>query len=174
MKTICYILYELFGKHLPRSSNRIKIIGKISKRIRYILVKKMFLHCGKNVNIEKGATFGMGASIRIGDNSGIGYKCQVPNDIQIGENVMMAPEVIIFSQNHNFIRTDIPMIFQGLQNKRKVIIEDDVWIGRRVIINPGIKVGKGSIIAAGAVVTKDVPEFSILGGVPAKLIKKRL
>jgi maltose O-acetyltransferase len=65
------------------------------------------------------------------------------------------------------------MIDQGFKDKEPVIIEDDVWIGARVIILPGVKIGKGSIVGAGAVVTKDVEPYSIVAGVPAKLIRKR-
>ncbi len=79
---------------------------------------------------------------------------------------------MIITNTHNFENCDIPMRTQGLKNI-SVTIEDDVWIGSRVIILPGIKIGKGSIIGAGAVVTKDVPEYSIVGGVPAKLIRSR-
>ena len=57
---------------------------------------------------------------------------------------------------------------------KKVIVEDDVWIGRSAIIMPGVKIGKGSIVGAGSVVTKDIEPFSVVGGVPSKLIKKRI
>ncbi len=87
---------------------------------------------------------------------------------------MMGEDVMIITNTHNFENCDIPMRTQGL-NYISVTIEDDVWIGSRVIILPGgVKIEKGSIIGAGAVVTKDVPEYSIVGGgVPAKLIRSR-
>ena len=65
------------------------------------------------------------------------------------------------------------MIFQGETTGKKVIIGDDVWLGRNVLVMPGVKIGKGSIVAAGAVVTKDVPEYKIVGGVPARILKDR-
>lgn len=71
------------------------------------------------------------------------------------------------------ILCNVPMAMQGLENL-PVTVGDDVWIGSRVMILPGVKIGKGSIIGAGAVVTKDIPEYSIVGGVPAKLIRSRL
>ena len=85
----------------------------------------------------------------------------------------MGPEVIILTENHRFERTDIPMRLQGRQELRPVAIHDDVWIGTRVIILPGVTVGRGAIIGAGAIVTKDIPEYAIVGGNPAKLIKYR-
>lgn len=77
------------------------------------------------------------------------------------------------TSSHNTARTDIPMNQQGHLEKKEVVIGDDVWIGRRVIILPGIKIGNGVIIGAGAVVTKDVPDYAVVAGVPAKVIKYR-
>jgi len=86
---------------------------------------------------------------------------------------MMAPDVIILSKNHEYGSLDRPMRAQGEQAEKPVIIGDDVWIGTRVVILPGVNVGKGAILAAGAVVTKDVPEYAIVGGNPARFIKSR-
>jgi maltose O-acetyltransferase len=109
----------------------------------------------------------------IGDRSGIGANSFLHGPTTIGKNVMMGPDCYVYTRNHQFDRTDIPMIDQGFKDKEPVIIEDDVWIGARVIILPGVKIGKGSIVGAGAVVTKDVEPYSIVAGVPAKLIRKR-
>ncbi len=86
---------------------------------------------------------------------------------------MMGPDVVIFTMNHRADRTDIHMGAQGMTEKRKVIIGNDVWIGQRVMIMPGVTIGDGCIIAAGAVVTKDIPPYSIAGGVPARVLKSR-
>lgn len=124
--------------------------------------------------IEKQANFGNGKNIEIGEGSGIGYKCVVPPNIKLGKDVMMGPEVIIFAQNHNFSRIDIPIRKQGYKATQGLVIEDDVWIGQRSIINASVKfIGKGSIIAAGSVVTKNIEKYSIVGGNPAKKIKSR-
>jgi maltose O-acetyltransferase len=87
---------------------------------------------------------------------------------------MMGPHVTINGANHNFERTDIPMRKQGVKKYPPVVIEDDVWIGSHVIIMPGLIIKKGTIIGAGAIVTKDFPAYSVIGGNPAKLIKSRL
>ena len=87
---------------------------------------------------------------------------------------MMAPNVYIFSVNHEFGRTDLPMCKQGCTKSKQTIIEDDVWIGRNVMMTPGHTILKGSIIGAGCVLTKDFPEYSIVGGSPSKLIKSRI
>ena len=86
---------------------------------------------------------------------------------------MMGPEVIIYTSGHKFDRTDIPMIDQGFTETEPVVIGNDVWIGRRVIIMLGVNIGDGCILGAGAVVTKDVPAYSVVGGVPARIIKSR-
>ena len=144
---------------------------KFAKKFRCFFAKRIARSFGKNVNIEKKAYFTPGLSI--GDNSGVGINCEVNGLVTIGNNVMMGPEVVIYSQSHKYDRTDIPMCEQGFDNPKEVVIEDDVWLGRRVIIMPGVHIGKGSIIGAGAVVTKDIPEYSVAGGVPARVIKKR-
>jgi maltose O-acetyltransferase len=97
----------------------------------------------------------------------------VPSNTLIGKDVMMAPDCYIFPYNHRFDRTDIPMIEQGKTEKSQTVIEDDVWIGRQVLMTPGRTIHKGSIIAAGCVLCKDFPAYSIVGGNPSRLIKKR-
>jgi maltose O-acetyltransferase len=124
------------------------------------------------VNIEKGALFP--SRMSIGDRSSIGIDSRINGMVQIGCDVMMGPQVLIYTRNHCIDCTEVPMINQGVTEESPVVIEDDVWIGARVIILPGVRIGKGSIIAAGAVVSKDVPPYSIVGGVPAKVIKYRM
>ena len=167
-KTIALIFYYSFARYLPASKN------SFFKSIRGSCCKRIFKKCGKNINIEKGAFFGYGNEIEIGDNSGLGMNCRIYGPVVIGKDVMMAPDVIILTVNHNFSRIDIPMRLQGKSETKPVIIQDDVWIGIRTIIMPGVVVSKGSIIAAGSVVTKDVPEYCIVGGAPAKILRKRI
>ena len=80
----------------------------------------------------------------------------------------MGPRVTMSAENHNFTHTDIPMKEQGV-TRNSIVIEDDCWIGSNAVIVAGVRVGQGSIIAAGAVVTKDVPQYAIVTGVPAKV-----
>lgn len=160
------VLYYYFARLLPS--------GKFGKLVRYHICKGIFKKCGKNVNVERLATFGKGFNIEIGNNSGIGINAHIPNDTIIGNDVMMGPNVYILSGNHDFRRTDIPMNKQGFQRDKQTIIEDDCWIGRDVLMTPGRTIKKGSIIAAGCVLCKDFPEYSIIGGNPSKLIKSRL
>ena len=87
---------------------------------------------------------------------------------------MMAPGVTVIDTNHEFSRTDIPMCFQGDAVKAPVEIGDDVWLGTNAIILPGVTISRGTIVGAGSVVTKDFPEYSVIGGNPARLIRSRL
>ncbi|MEG2061439.1 MAG: DapH/DapD/GlmU-related protein, partial [Alistipes sp.] len=170
MKIISLLLYYSLLKYLPATDNAY-VVYSIIRKIRSCIGRFVFDGCGRNINIERGADFGTGGGISIGDYSGIGINSKIRGPLLIGDNVMMGPDVIIFTSNHCTARTDIPMRGQGGTVSRKVIIENDVWIGARVIILPGVVVGEGAIIGAGAVVTKDVPSYSIVGGNPAKLIK---
>lgn len=85
---------------------------------------------------------------------------------------MMGPDVSILTHTHNIERTDIPMGQQGMRVS-EVIIGNDVWIGMRVVIMPGVRIGIGVVIGAGAAVTKDVPDYAVVGGVSARIIKFR-
>ena len=87
---------------------------------------------------------------------------------------MMGPNVFILDVNHEVSDTTKPMCFQGHVGRKTTVIEDDVWIGRDVKMTPGRHISKGSIIAMGCVLTKDFPEYSIIGGNPSKLIRSRL
>lgn len=167
-KLLCLVVYYGFARYLPASTSP---LTHWTRGIRRFVCYPIFDYCGKNVNIERGANFSMGG-ISIGSGSGLGINCAVHGPLKIGDNVMMGPDVTILTHTHNIERTDIPMGKQGMR-EAEVIIGNDVWIGMRVIIMPGVKVGDGAVIGAGAVVTKDVPDYAIVGGVPARIIKFR-
>lgn len=172
-RILFYYLYSLLGKHLPAANSH--FLGySVVRRFRSSLACKCFEQHGNNVNIEKGAEFGRCNGISIGSNSGLGINCKCEGPLEIGNNVMMGPDVIIYTGNHEFSDVSQPIINQGMQKPQKVVIEDDVWIGARVIILPGVTIGAHSVIAAGAVVTKSIGPYSIAGGVLAKVIKSRL
>jgi len=90
----------------------------------------------------------------------------------IGNNVLIAGQCMIIPANHNFSRTDVPINQQGT-NSKGIIIEDDVWIAAGSTILDGVKIGKGAIVAAGSVVKHSVEPYSVVGGVPARVIKMR-
>lgn len=168
---ICLSLYYSIAYWLPGSYSL--ILGGVSRKIRYSLCRHIFKYCGKNVNIERKANFGCGLEIELGDESALGINCTVPSNTKIGKFVMMGPNCYILQNNHIFKRTDIPMCHQGHTPVVPTIIEDDVWIGRDVLITPGRHIKHGSIVAAGCVLCKDFPDYSIIGGNHSKLIRSR-
>ena len=122
---------------------------------------------GRNVYIGRARNVKLGSGCRINENVYL-------EKVSIGNDVLIAPNVVLLSRMHKFSDTDIPMSLQGYQDEKAVVIGDDVWLGRNAIVLPGVTVAKGAIVAAGSVVTKNVGEFDIVGGVPAKLIRNRL
>ena len=163
------VLYRTAARYLPASYE--KLTGGFSKRFRAFCTRLILDECGSNVNIEKGADFAL--NIKIGNNSGIGKNSIVGAYTQIGDNVMMGEACFIYARNHKTDRLDVPMCIQGFEEYRPVVISDDVWIGARVTILPGAKIGKGVIIGAGAVITGEIPDYAVVGGVPARIIKYR-
>lgn len=145
--------------------------SQYAMKFRYWTGSRFVEHCGKNVNFEHGARFN--PELSIGDNSGIGVNCTISGETHIGNDVMMGPDCIMYSYSHAHSRIDIPMDKQGFEDPTPICIGDDVWIGARVIILPGVTVGNHVIIGAGAVVTKNVPDYAIVGGAPAKIIRMR-
>lgn len=161
------LAYWLPNSHLP-------IIGVFFRKIRYFFVKGIFKKCGKSVNINRKVYFGLGLGIEIGDYSGIGANSHVPDNTIIGQDVMIGPNLYIFSFNHATNKTDIPMRMQGRAEKKQTIIEDDIWIGQNVTFTPGRHVKKGCIIGACTLLCKDFPEYAVIGGNPARLLKMRI
>ena len=166
-KLIGYVVYTFVGGVLPHGKiNQFPI----SQFIRRLSVKLLFNSCGNNNNI--GRKIRMSRGISIGNDSSIGDSCYFSGDVTIGNNVMIAPKVSFISLEHIFDDTDV--LKDIGQISRKIIVEDNAWICYGATILSGVTIGHGSIIAAGAVVTKDVKPNTIVGGVPAKFIKNRM
>ena len=131
---------------------------------------------GKYAIIRPSNIYGgpIGEGLTMGDNSNIGPYNYIgcSGKITIGNNVMLAPRVSIYAENHVFDHPEILIRDQGVE-KKEVIIEDDCWIAANSILLAGVTIGKGSVVAAGSVVTENVPPYSVVAGVPAKWIKSR-
>jgi acetyltransferase-like isoleucine patch superfamily enzyme len=113
------------------------------------------------------------SAISLGSHNFIGTGCWLSSKLRIGNYVMLAARVSIVGGDHRYNVPGVPAIESGRDTNREVIIQDDVWVGHGATILHGVTIGEGSIVAAGSVVTKNVPPYSIVGGVPAKFIKKR-
>jgi maltose O-acetyltransferase len=129
--------------------------------------------CGDRVNIEHGAWFGSGKGVRLGDRSDIGMDALVIGPIDIGNDVLMGPRCILLASSHTTRDVQVPINQQGFDEDRVIVIEDDVWIGAGTVILPGVRIGKGAIIGAGAVVSRDVPALSVAVGSPARVVRTR-
>src|SRR5215217_2606899 len=168
MKKFYLVLYYALVKNLPSSYFP---MGKWINLFRIHVLKKL-ITVGQHTTIQSGFRFGMKNVMVIGDN------CQINEDVyiqsaSIGNYVLIAQNVSILAVTHHFKSLELPIIMQGSTEASQVIIKDDVWIGRNAIIMPGIVIEKGAIIGAGAVVTKNVPAYAIVGGVPSKIIRYR-
>jgi len=152
------------------------------KGLKYIEIGSNF-HAGKQLWLEAVVDYyGQRFSplIRIGNNVSFQDFVHIgaTNYVEIGDNVLFASKVYVSDHNHGIYDGDYqsnpqePPRFRQLTSNKEVKIEENVWIGDAVTILPGVHIGKGSIIGANSVVAKDIPEFSIAVGVPAKVIKK--
>jgi acetyltransferase-like isoleucine patch superfamily enzyme len=136
---------------------------------------------GDNVSIGRfsviectGVITQLGRGFRLGHDSNLGDYCFVgaAGGVSIGNYVLIGQGVRFHSENHVTTRTDIPMKLQGVTNEG-IVVEDDVWLGSGALILDGVRIGRGAVVAAGSVVTKDVPPWAVVGGVPARILKYR-
>jgi acetyltransferase-like isoleucine patch superfamily enzyme len=191
-KSFCYNLTIFMKDRQGRELTIAEIVGKVINRIKNIflefevfllhLVSCVPLHCfrrffyrlagikiGKGSTIHTGARFYDPKNISVGTDTIIGEKVVLDgrDKLMIGSHVDIASEVMIYNSEHN-INDEFFSPING-----KVVIEDYVFIGPRAIVLPGVTIGRGAVVGAGAVVSKDVPPFAIVGGVPAKIIGER-
>jgi acetyltransferase-like isoleucine patch superfamily enzyme len=149
------------------------VSGTVGLFLRYILLNNLLASCGSNVSIHTHVIIKNKRNLSVGSNVSIHAFCylEANGGIEIGNNVSIAHGVSMLSEDHSWNESSIPIKYNPLL-KGKITIEDDVWIGCGVRILKGVTIHSRSIVAAGSVVNKNVDMFSIVGGVPAKLIKK--
>jgi acetyltransferase-like isoleucine patch superfamily enzyme len=155
-----------------------RIIRQLLNEIRNILlfqIRYRWVRHGRNTHCQASTTFwSPHRHIILGDNVGIGYRCIFLCDVEIGNKVLIASDVALINSDDHRIDVVGKAIFDsGRGDQFKIIIEDDVWIGHGVTVLTPARIGRGSVVAAGSVVTKDVPPYAIVAGVPARLIKMR-
>ena len=174
------------------------IPGQLGYLIRSIYFNKRLSKKFSNTRLETGLRIEYPKNLEIGSNSYLGFDCKIyaselskvrigsncsfnsnvmvnargKGSIVIGDNVLIGPNVVLRSSDHAFNSIKEIIKNQGMDDGY-IVINDDVWIGSNCVLLKNITIGKGSIVAAGAVVTKDVEPYSIVGGVPANIIKRR-
>ncbi|MGK7952954.1 MAG: DapH/DapD/GlmU-related protein [Xenococcaceae cyanobacterium] len=158
-------LIKLGNKIYIRSGANLEAVGENSR-----------LSIGNEIKLDRGVDIRShdgGGNIEIGDRTRIGpYTCLSGRHIKIGKDCLIASHVGIYASNHIFTDSNLEINKQE-RSYQGITIEDDCWLGSGVKVVDGVTIGKGSVIGAGAVVTKDIPPYSIAVGVPAKVISKR-
>lgn len=142
--------------------------------------KAMFRDCGKNVIVGKNSSITY-KNVSVGNHVSIGRNAEFLStkaEILIGDHVMFGPHVFMITGNHridirNRFMDEIKDDEKSPENDKNIVVEGDNWIGANAIILKGVTVGKGAVVAAGALVTKDVPPYSVVAGVPARVVKMR-
>lgn len=172
LQFVALLCYYGITRWLP--NNDVPILGKISGFLRAYNCRFIFKRMAKDAHVWRKAYFALGTNIEIGSGSSLGTNCVVPDDIVIGENVMMGPNCYIFHANHETKDINTPMNQQGRAIHKKVVIEDDIWIGRDVTMTPGRIIRKGTIIGACCLLCRDFPAYSVVGGNPSILLKSRI
>ncbi|WNB91618.1 maltose acetyltransferase domain-containing protein [Bacillus sp. NEB1478] len=135
------------------------------------LLKELFGSTGKNLGIEPNFRCDYGYNIHVGENFYANFDCIILDvcEVRIGDNCMLAPGVHIYTATHPL---DPDERNSGAEFAKSVEIGNNVWLGGGSIINPGVKIGNNVVVASGAVVTKDVDSNTVVGGNPAKVIKR--
>jgi maltose O-acetyltransferase len=142
---------------------------EVNKRID--ILKELFGSTGENLYVEPTFRCDYGYNIHVGENFYANFDCVILDvcEVRIGDNCLIGPGVHIYTATHPLNPYER---IAGLEYGKPVTIGNNVWIGGRAIINPGVHIGNNVVIASGAVVTKDVPDSVVIGGNPAKIIKK--
>ena len=162
--------YYLIARHFPTPP----VPGyKIGYQLRAYLARSIFEQCGNDVRIKRNAYFGTGEGVRIGDRSEIGAHSRIDKNVTLGSDVVMGPWVEIMTHSHRFEDPNITIREQGGTGPSPVVVGNDVWLGTRVLIMPGVTIGDGCVVGANSVVTKDIPPFCVAVGSPARVIRQR-
>jgi maltose O-acetyltransferase len=160
-------LYCFVAKNLP---DGLGFVGRYSGLIRKTLARPLFKRSAKYFSVGSGADFGNGACLEISEHSnlGIGFSLTGSGTLTLGEHVSMGHYCMFITHNHKYLEEG----YDGYVVK-DIVVGNNIWFGHRVIVLPGVHIGDHAIIGAGAVVTKDVPAYAIVGGNPAKILKYR-
>ena len=180
--------YEvIFIKNVPgrigAAVRRFYWSGKFKEGLSFYLATGCTITSPENISIGRDVSIMHNCCLHAHDNGAIkiGNRVGINNNvivgasdngtIVIGSDVLIGPNVVIRASNHRYDRKDVPIITQG-HTGGTITIEDDVWIGANCVILPDVRIGKGAVVGAGAVVTKDIQPYALAAGVPAQIVKE--
>lgn len=169
-KAIALVAYYGFAQHFPTAPVPGYRIGYLLRRL---LLRQLIGKQGESIIVKQHCYIGQGKGLRVGDRSELGQNARIDQHVTIGSDVVMGPDIVIMTNAHAFEKLDVPVRAQGALPNRPVIIGNDVWIGTRVIIMPGVTIGDQAVVGAGSVVTKDIPARAIVVGAPARVLRYR-
>ncbi len=134
-------------------------------------LSELVADCGPGLDFRPPIYLEYRERVHFGENVFINANLMIlgSGEVTIGNNALIGPEARFYTVNHAF---DVETRREGWERAFPIVLEDDVWLGGSVVICPGVTIGRGSVVAAGAVVTKDVPPMSVVGGNPAKVLKR--
>jgi maltose O-acetyltransferase len=169
-RKIWLIVYYVIGTRFPTQP----MPGyKIGYALRRFLISRIAESCGKDIIVKQACYIGAGIGLRIGNRAQLGHNARFGREVTIGDDVLMGPDVVIMTDTHAFEELEVPINKQGKLETQPVVIGNDVWLGTRVIIMPGVTIGDKSVIGSGSIVTKNIPPHSIAVGNPARVIRMR-
>jgi len=151
-----------------------RVGGELGEALRALFYARSLCKCGANPRFFPGVIMAMPHNIELGDevtlNRGVYIAAQTK--VTIGNHVLIGPYVHINSGNHRFDDPAVPIRQQGKALK-PIVIEDDVWIAANVVVTAGSHIGRGSVVMAGAVVSGTIEPYSVVGGIPARVVRRR-
>ena len=166
MKWWMLFVYGLLASWLPRVAG--------GRWFRYLLARRILARCGRDVVIEKHAR--LHPRLEVGDRVQIGAGCRfmIGGRVVLDDDVLLAPEVAFVDTSHRWNRLDVPIKAQGFSEPRPIVVGKGAWIGLRATILPGVHIGEGAIVGAGAVVFRNVAAYAIAIGNPAQVVQRRV
>ncbi len=168
-RTLCLLAYYGFAKHLPDSSLP---GGELSTRLRAFLCRGFIASAGEGIHVRSGAFLADGRYLHMADRSSIGPGCRIYG-ARLGYGVVIGPHCVFFKENRAADDLSKPVGAHETTPINVPVVEDWAWVGERALVLQGRRIGRGAIVGAGAVVTRDVPPFAIVGGNPARIIGNR-
>ena len=161
---------KTFLKKMLRSSNRLYFIIRV---VRMFMIRRIKGYTTIHYSSNLLGRSQISKDVKVGAFCSVGPGAHICPNVEMRDYVMIAPNFSVVGDDHRIDQVGVPYIFSGRPELKKTKIESDVWIGRNVMLRAGVRVGRGALVAMGAVVTKDVEAYAIVAGVPEKTIGSR-